>query len=83
MVNLNRPPLPPNRPYYRPLNYLEYVKDFWPKCYVRVFKVVIRTNGEIEDVEIVDLFSFTFKDTMSDWCNNYMGNYSNRTFTKL
>ncbi len=27
MMNLGRPPLPPNRPYHWPLNYLEYVKD--------------------------------------------------------
>jgi hypothetical protein len=42
MVNLGRPPLPPNRPYHQPFNYLEYVKDFdldahvatplWAKC---------------------------------------------------
>jgi hypothetical protein len=27
MVNPGRPPLPPNKPYCRPLNYPEYVQD--------------------------------------------------------
>jgi hypothetical protein len=46
MVNLCRPPLPPNKPYHRPLNYPEHVKDFDPNVHVRVFKVAIRANGE-------------------------------------
>jgi hypothetical protein len=32
MVNPSTPPLPPNRPYHRPLNYHEYVKDFDLDC---------------------------------------------------
>jgi hypothetical protein len=51
MVNPWRPPLPPNRPYCWPLNYLEYVKDFDPNVHVRVFKATIRRNGEIEDAK--------------------------------
>jgi hypothetical protein len=50
MVNPSRPPLPLNRPYRRPLNYLEYVKDFDLDVHVRVFKVVIGANGETKDV---------------------------------
>jgi hypothetical protein len=46
MVNLGRPPLPPNRPYCWSFNYLEYVEDFDPDVHVRVFKAVIRTNVE-------------------------------------
>jgi hypothetical protein len=55
----NIPSLPQNRPYYRPLNYLEYVKD--PNVYVKVFKVTIRVHGEIKDAKIINLFSFTLK----------------------
>jgi hypothetical protein len=62
MMNPHRPPLPPNRPYRRPHNYLRYVKDSDPNAHVKVFNIAIRTNGELEDVEIVNLFSFTFKD---------------------
>jgi hypothetical protein len=83
MMNPSRPPLPLNKPYHRPRNYLEYVKDSDPKVHVRIFKASIRINGEIEDVEIVNLFSFTLKDIVFNWCNNYMGDYPNCTFAKL
>jgi hypothetical protein len=59
------------------------VKDFNPNVHVRVFKATIRANGETKDVEIINIFSFTFKDIVSDWCNNYMGDYPNYTFAKL
>jgi hypothetical protein len=52
-------PLPPNRPYYRPLNYLEYVKDFDVDAHVKVFKFAIIAKSEINDAKIVNLFSFT------------------------
>ncbi len=68
MMNPSIPPLPPNRPYHRPLNYLEYAKDFDPNAHVRVFKAIIRANGETKDVEIVNLFNFTLKDIVSDSC---------------
>jgi hypothetical protein len=66
MVNIGKPPLPPNKPYCQPLNYLEYMKDFDLDVHVKVFKVAIRANGETEDVKIVKLFSFTLKDTIYD-----------------
>jgi len=37
MVNPRRPPLPPNKPYHRPLEYLEYVKDSDLNAHVRNF----------------------------------------------
>jgi hypothetical protein len=83
MVNLGRPSLPPNRPYHKPFNYFEYVKAFDPNVHVRIFKSTIRTNGEIEDAKIVNLFNFTLKDTVSDRCNNYMGDYPNYIFVEL
>jgi hypothetical protein len=73
MVIPDRPPLPLNMFYFRPLNYLEYVKDSNRNAHVRIFKVAIRANGETTDAKIVILFSFTFKDIVSHWCNNYMG----------
>jgi len=62
------------------INYLGYVKDSNPNVHVIVSKATIRANGEIKDEEIVNLFSFTLKDIMFNWCNNYMGDYPNFTF---
>jgi hypothetical protein len=59
------------------------VKDSNPNVHVRVFKVGIRANDEIEDLEIIILLSFTLIDIISDWCNNYMGDYLDCTFAKL
>ncbi len=39
MMNPRRPPLPPNKPYHWPLNYLEYVKDIDLDAHVKVFKL--------------------------------------------
>jgi hypothetical protein len=59
MVHLSRPPLPLDKPYCPPLNYLEYVKDFDPDVHVRIFKAAIKVNSEIDDVKIVNLFNFS------------------------
>jgi hypothetical protein len=81
MVNPNMPPLPPNRPYRRQLNYPKYVKDSNPNAHVKIFKATIKANSETNDGEIINLFSFTFRNIMSDWCNNYIGNYLDCIFT--
>ncbi len=59
------------------------MKDFDPNAHVRILKVPIRTNGEIEDAKFVNMFSFTLGDIMSNSCNNYMGDYPNCIFVKL
>jgi len=51
--------------------------------HVKVFKVAIKANGEIDDAKIVNLFSFTFRDIVFDWWNNCMGDYLDCTFAKL
>ncbi len=80
IVNPGRPPLPPNRLYCRPFNYLEYVKDFDLDVDVKKFKDAIKANGETEDAKIVELFNVTIINTIYDWCNNYMGYYPYCTF---
>jgi hypothetical protein len=82
-MNPRKPPLPPNKPYHRPLNYLEYVKNSNPNAHIKVFKTTIKANGETKDVKIVNMFSFTFKDIMSNLCNNYMGDYVDYIFAEL
>ncbi len=59
------------------------MKDFDPNVHVKVFKVAIKTNGEIKNAKIGNIFSFTLKDTISNWCNNYMRNYLEYTFVEL
>jgi len=66
MMNLGRPPLPLNKPHRQQFNYHDYVKDFDLDARLKVFKATIRTNGEIEDVDIINSFSFTLGDIMSD-----------------
>jgi hypothetical protein len=83
MVNPSRPPLPPNRPYCRPLNYPKYVKDYDPNVHVKVFKVAIKANNETNDAEIINLFNITFKDIVCCRCNNYVGDYPDCTFVEL
>jgi hypothetical protein len=80
MMNPCGPPLPLNMPYRRPFDYIKYVKDFHPNNHVKVFNSTIRANGKTKDEEIINLFSFTLRDIMFDWCNNYMGNYLDYTF---
>ncbi len=75
MMNPGIPPLPPNKPYHWPFNYPEYVKNSNPDVHVRVFKAAIKANGETKDVKFVNMFSFTLKNTMFNWCNNYTGDY--------
>jgi hypothetical protein len=62
VMNLGIPPLPPNKPYHQPFNYPEYVKDYDPNVHIKVFKAAIKTNGETNDVKIINFFCFTFKD---------------------
>jgi hypothetical protein len=56
MVYPSRPPLPPNRPYCQPFNYLEYDKNSIPNVHVKVFKIAIRTNNETNDAKIVQFY---------------------------
>ncbi len=78
MMNSGKPPLPPSMPYHH-----EYVKDSDLDIHVKVFRVAIRANGEIDDEKIINLFSFTLRDIMFNWCNNYMGDYPDYIFAKL
>jgi hypothetical protein len=58
--------IPYSKPFRRPLNYFEYKNDSNPDAHVRVFKVIIKTNDEIVDEEITNLFNFTSKENAFD-----------------
>ncbi len=59
------------------------MKDSNLDAHVKILKATIRANGETKDVKIINLFSFTLIDIMSNYYNNYMGDYPNYTFAKL
>ncbi len=83
MVHPGKPPLPLNKLHCWPLNYPKYVKDSKPDAHIRIFKVVIKANSETNDAKIINLFSFSLRDIVSDWCHNYLGDYPNCIFAKL
>ncbi len=60
-----------------------YVKDSDLNVNVKVFEVAIKVDGETKYAKIVNMFSFTLKDIVSYWCNNYMGDYPYYTFLEL
>jgi hypothetical protein len=49
---------------------------------IRIFKKVIRTNGEIVEVDIIDFFGFTLQD-FSKWGKNFVQDHLNYTFNEL
>jgi hypothetical protein len=68
---------------YMKLQYPTYVKNIDPNAHIRVFKKVIKTNGEIRELDIINLFGFTLKDSISKWGENYVQKHPNYTFEKL
>ncbi len=52
-------------------------------AHIRVFKKAIKTNGEIVEANIINLFSFTFKNNIFEWGENYIQDHTNCTFEEL
>jgi hypothetical protein len=48
-----------------PLKYHEYKKDYDMDVHIKVFKVMIKTNGETINEEIKNMFNFKLKDNAS------------------
>jgi hypothetical protein len=68
---------------YRKLQYPTYVKDIHPDAHIRVFKKAIKANGEMVEADIINLFSFTLRDNIFEWGENYVQDHPNHTFEKL
>ncbi len=81
MVNPSWPPLPPNGPYRQPLNYHEYVKDSDLDAHVKVLLLKLIMKWMMQKLLIC--LVLPLKNIMSNWCNNYMGDYLDCTFAKL
>ncbi len=65
------------------LQYPTYVKDINLNVHIRVFKKVIKANGETLEVDIINLFGFTFKDGIFEWGENNVQDHPNYTFEEL
>jgi hypothetical protein len=50
---------------YRKLQYPIYVKDTNPDFHIRAFKKAIKVNGELVEVDIINLFGFILGDSIS------------------
>jgi hypothetical protein len=50
---------------YMKLQYPTYVKDTDPNAHIIMFEKAIKANGEIVEVDIINLFGFTLKDSIS------------------
>jgi hypothetical protein len=67
----------------RKLQYPIYVKVTDPNARIRVFKKAIKANGEIVEVDIINLFGFTLHDNISEWGENFIQDHPNYTFDEL
>jgi len=47
------------------------------------FSKKIKTNGEIVEVDIINLFGFTLWDNISKWGKNFVQDHPNCTFEEL
>jgi len=54
---------------YMKLQYPTHVKDTNPNAHIIMFKKVIKANGETVEF-IINLFGFTFRDSISEWSKN-------------
>jgi hypothetical protein len=60
-----------------------YVKNIDLDVHIKVFEEAIKTNGETVEANIINLFGFTLKDTISEWGENYVQDHPNCTFEEL
>jgi hypothetical protein len=67
----------------RPINYLKFKKHVDLDACVQVFKATIKTNGEMIDEKMANLFNFTLKENALDGRNNYMKDHPNYKFLNL
>jgi hypothetical protein len=63
---------------YRELQHPTYVKDTSLDAHIKVFKSEKKTNGEIVESNIINLFGSTLRDNI-----NYVQDHPNYTFEKL
>jgi hypothetical protein len=65
------------------LQHPTYVRDIDLDAHIRVFKKTIKTNGEIVEINIINLLSFTIIDSIFEWGEIFVEDHPNCTFKKL
>ncbi len=50
--------------------YLPYVKNIDPNAHIQVLKSTTKTNGEIKDEDITNMFLFMLRDIILKWGQN-------------
>jgi hypothetical protein len=68
---------------YQKLQYPTYVKDINLDAHIKIFKKIIKTNGEIVEANIINLFGFILQDNILEWGKNFVQDHPNCTFEKL
>ncbi len=73
--------------YVRPnkvtLKYFDFKKDVDLYAHVRMFNSIVKANVKTSEEYIINVFSYTLRNTTSDWCHNYMSKFSNYMFLEI
>ncbi len=67
----------------RQLKYPNFKKDVNPYAHVKIFNSIIKSNAKTSKEYIINVLSYTLKDTASDLCHNYMSKFPNYIFKEL
>jgi hypothetical protein len=68
---------------YRKLQYPTYMKVLILMLTSKFSKKKIKTNREIMEVDIINLFGLTLQDNISKWGKNFLQDHPNYTFEEL
>jgi hypothetical protein len=73
--------------YVRPnkvaLKYLDFKKYVNLDAHVKMFNYVVKENVKTFEEYIINVFSYTLRDTTSDLCHNYMSKFPDHIFSEL
>ncbi len=63
--------------------YPDFKKDVDPDAHVKVFNFVVKANAKTSKEYIISAFSYTLRDTTSNWWHNYMSKFLDCIFSEL
>jgi hypothetical protein len=65
------------------LKYIDFKKKIYPNAHVRMFNFIVKSNVETSEEYIINVFSYTLKNTTLEWCHNYTSKFPNYVFLEL